>query len=123
MTAATVQREHMPPVVCAPWCSDGDGHPEEFGRCDQLCRTRELLVEPLVREFRFSLAEIARLDLPAGYRVPDGYGVSARRKPGRLDEVCLRHVGPDTETFLTPAEARQVAAALIATADVIEAVA
>ena len=121
MSATTVQREHMPPVVCAPWCSDGDGHPEQLGRGDQLCHTRELLVEPLVREFRFGPAEIAWLDLPARYRAPDGYGVYARREPGRLDEVCLRHIGPDTETFLTPNEARLVAAALIAAADTLEA--
>ena len=121
MSATTVQREYMPPVVCTPWCSVGDGHPEELGRDDQLCRTHELLVEPLVREFRFGPAEIAWLDLPARYRVPDGYGVYARHEPGRLDEVCLRHIGPDTETFLTPNEARQVAAALIAAADTLEA--
>lgn len=27
----------MPPIVCAPWCSDGDGHPNQTGRDDQVC--------------------------------------------------------------------------------------
>ena len=27
----------VPPVECAPWCEDGDGHPDEHHREDQKC--------------------------------------------------------------------------------------
>jgi hypothetical protein len=29
--------EPLPPVVCAPWCSDGDGHPDRTIPDDDLC--------------------------------------------------------------------------------------
>lgn len=28
---------YAPPVECAPWCEDGDGHPDEHNREDQKC--------------------------------------------------------------------------------------
>jgi hypothetical protein len=30
----TTERPKMPPIVCAPWCEDGDGHTREFMRED-----------------------------------------------------------------------------------------
>ena len=30
-------RRHLPTVQCAPWCEDGDGHPDEYHREDQKC--------------------------------------------------------------------------------------
>jgi hypothetical protein len=33
----TTTREYQPPVVCATWCTDGDGHPEAAFAADQRC--------------------------------------------------------------------------------------
>jgi hypothetical protein len=30
-------RKFVPPVVCAPWCTDGDGHPRSGFAEDQRC--------------------------------------------------------------------------------------
>lgn len=52
MTA--VPRPFAPPVECAPWCENGDGHPTTFTRDDQKCWSRsqyiKLSLEPPVRE-------------------------------------------------------------------------
>lgn len=34
-----------PPVQCQPWCSEGDGHPDEWYTDDQQCRTAERSVD------------------------------------------------------------------------------
>jgi hypothetical protein len=33
----TTERHTLPPIVCTPWCEDGDGHPDNFLREDQTC--------------------------------------------------------------------------------------
>lgn len=52
--SATVATEvaTLPPVVCADWCRDGNGHPDAWHPSDQYCTTDgqriELEAEPLV---------------------------------------------------------------------------
>jgi hypothetical protein len=39
MTTTTEPRmTTLPPIVCAPWCEDGDGHTDALFREDQVCR-------------------------------------------------------------------------------------
>jgi hypothetical protein len=33
----TTERHPIPPIVCEPWCIDGNGHTNETGREDQTC--------------------------------------------------------------------------------------
>lgn len=94
--------DRLPPVDCMPWCEDGDGHPHEIFRADQWCRSEETVVFPLAHKRKDE---------------PDGFALSACRTPDGHEEVCLRHLRLDVETFLSPAEARALAAALVETAD------
>ena len=32
-----ITEDTLPPVTCAPWCQQGDGHPDEFHVEDQTC--------------------------------------------------------------------------------------
>lgn len=41
----TTERPKLPPIVCAPWCEDGDGHAREFMREDQTCWGPESYVD------------------------------------------------------------------------------
>jgi hypothetical protein len=36
--------EVQPPVVCASWCRDGDGHPGERQRDNQVCYSEEVVI-------------------------------------------------------------------------------
>jgi len=103
------ERQTLPPITCTPWCTDGDGHPNEVFRADQWCRTEERATM-LTRDYTYRdrTSEV------------DTVAVSVQRDPGRFPEVALRHTAPDDAAYLSPAEARQVAAALIAAADVAE---
>ena len=111
MTSMTepTERQTLPPITCTPWCMDGDGHPNEVFRADQWCRTEEQATM-LTRDYKYRdhTSEV------------DTVAVSVQRNPGRLPEVSLRHTAPDDVAYLSPAEARQVAAALIATADLLD---
>ena len=106
------ERQTLPPITCTPWCVDGDGHPNEVFHGDQWCHTEERATM-LTRDYKY----------PDHASEVDTVAVSLQRDPGRLPEVALHHTAPDDVAYLSPAEARQVAAALIAAADVAEAVA
>jgi len=103
------ERQTLPPITCTPWCVDGDGHPNEVFHGDQWCHTEEQATM-LTRDYRYrdNTSEI------------DTVAVAVQRNPGRLPEVSLRHTAPDDVAYLSPAEARQVAAALIAAADLLD---
>jgi hypothetical protein len=49
MTTDYTARPSIPPIVCAPWCEDGDGHPHERSEGDQVCLGRQFLCAPEVR--------------------------------------------------------------------------
>ena len=42
-------QQTLPPIQCAPWCTDGDGHPGNWHPQDQYCTSQEIRVS-LTRE-------------------------------------------------------------------------
>ena len=107
--STTTEPTTLPPITCQSWCEDGDGHPHEVFRMDQWCRSEEAATL-LVRDYRHRDGTIE----------VDTVAVSTVLFPGRTAEVAIRHTAPDDEAFMSPAEARAIAAALIAAADVAE---
>ncbi|MGV0719008.1 hypothetical protein ABQE93_26770 [Mycolicibacterium sp. XJ662] len=92
-----------PPITCAPWCRAGDGHPDALFAEDQFCMG-EWHVTPVSHD-------------------DDGGKVSvlAYQKPGKLPDVDIEvEVDRPDSLHLTPTEARSLAAALIAVADVVD---
>jgi len=101
MSAAT-ERQSLPLVTCTPWCSKGDGHPDELSSKDQWCG--------------LEIADIGMCSDRGGDA--DSVTVHLQRVPGRPVEIVFLHEGPQDETRLMPDEARKIAVALIAAADV-----
>jgi hypothetical protein len=111
MTTTTIS-----PIVCAPWCQDGDGHPNEHALEDQTCWGDAGYV-PL------SL-EPADVD-QAGDPYPARVGAMAHRlHPRAAAEVYLHADLPewnmDVAVHLTAEEARALAEALTAAADQVD---
>ncbi|MDT5291735.1 MAG: hypothetical protein QOF88_6624, partial [Mycobacterium sp.] len=50
MTDTCPTRPSVPPIVCAPWCDDGDGHPNEWCAEDQTCWGASTYLTPLELE-------------------------------------------------------------------------
>jgi hypothetical protein len=117
MTADYPSRPSLPPIVCAPWCTDGDGHPHEHSEGDQVCwgdSSDSSYVHPS--------HEPASLE-PNGAWLTR-VGVMAHRGFGEEPDVYL-HVerfDPDYDVSvkLTADEGRQLAANLIEVADLID---
>jgi hypothetical protein len=106
-----IERQPLPPVTCTPWCSDGNGHGGALFAGDQRCIS-------------------VPVQIPGSLLRPDPEDTS-----GEPEYVCVYgegwandalppqiHVGQSEAAGLklTVDEARQVAAALIAAADVVE---
>lgn len=111
----TDTEDRVAPITCTPWCSSGDGHPNEVYESDQNCYSAtDYVLLPLngrVRNVEYGdfFAQI---------------GVSARRDLGFLPcvHIHLTLVDPDVDVGVkfTPAEARWLAAELLRTADLAE---
>lgn len=110
------------PVKCAPWCTDGDGHPQAKSRKDQDCwgtsHYTELSLEDVAVEFEKD---------PTHGIYPSIIGPNAYRGHNQLPCVYVHftihgHGGDleDGSCKLTAGEARQLAANLITVADEIE---
>jgi hypothetical protein len=116
MTADYPARPSLAPIVCAPWYTDGDGHPHEYFEDDQACWGCGSYVHPI--------HEPALLD-PRGAWLTR-LGVMAYRG---INEQALVYVhldlpgerdGIDVSVKLTADEARQLAGHLIEVADQID---
>jgi hypothetical protein len=50
----STERQPLPPITCAPWCTDGTGHPGTVFRSDQTCWGQsnyvELSLEDVLRD-------------------------------------------------------------------------
>ena len=102
MTTTTATPTTLPPIVCAPWCEEGDGHVNEMFREDQACR---ILSGEGIALSRHDYARYAGgLDL-------DRLHVAVFRD---LFEEPYFEVGPESQTAfkLTPGEARELVAEL-----------
>ena len=104
-----VSEGHQPPIECAPWCRDGDGHPRETHAVDQVCRGEFRTITP-----NFGVVN--------GYQT--AFEVSACRGFGRKAAVNfhldLPGIDIDEDFDISAADARDLAAALIATANEID---
>lgn len=109
-------------VQCAPWCTDGDSHQREYFRSDQWCQG-DITKVILGLEHRAPALPITAVDLSE-----PGISVYARRDWHGLPYVALnvyrehnnQFLSIDTDLKVTVAEARELAAALLAVADCIE---
>jgi hypothetical protein len=107
-TPAAPVRESLPPVQCAPWCEDGDGHTNARHVDDQWCSSTENRVS-LTRTPMVLLCDDSwRLDYVTTYLVRDAYEVGARINLSR---------GEDAGVYLTPDEARELGETLIRLAE------
>lgn len=109
MKAATAHKK-APPITCATWCSSGDGHANEAGLPDQRCESHH---------------EALSLTLHEQWLSTGGYGVRqietwTQRGPLHPSAVVLFDLSEDFQVNLTPAEARALAARLIANAAALE---
>ncbi|EYR63264.1 hypothetical protein N866_01755 [Actinotalea ferrariae CF5-4] len=103
MTTTDTPRPTAPAIVCRPWCSDGDGHTNEFLADDQRCWS-EWEAVPLSR---MPLWE----DINRGWN-PQKLEVATEAGPRRQDAVLLYEGSRDLDLQLTAVEALAVAAAL-----------
>jgi hypothetical protein len=114
MTTDYTARPSIPPIVCAPWCEDGDGHPHERSEGDQVCWGDSSYVYP-----RHEPASIE----PYGAWLTR-VGVMGRRGFDEEPLVYLHverfHPFHDISVQLTADEVRQLAAHLIEVADEID---
>ena len=112
-TEPTTERPRVAPITCAPWCRDGDGHPGEWSEDDQRCTSEPVkLLRSLASQWE---------DCGGGWN-PTEAEVFAQRGPTTPLAVVLYECGEqDYEVAFTPAEARALAARLIAAADLAEA--
>ncbi len=116
---------YLSPVQCAPWCTDNDGHVGQVMRHDQNCWGSDHYVDLQIED----VAATPIKDDPYEYAISvPRIGPCAYQGFNQLPVVYL-HIelpaagtdGLDTSCKLTAAEARQLAANLIAVADEIEA--
>jgi hypothetical protein len=111
----------IPPVQCAPWCTNADGHIAEVMREDQTCWGAHHYVDLSLEDVDTTLTD---KEYPFGYDVDaPRMGPCAYRGFNALPCVYL-HLwlpgegsdGVDMSVKLTAAEASQLAADLIAVA-------
>jgi hypothetical protein len=87
----------LPPIVCAPWCEQGNGHTDEGFREDQVCRITSGEGMPLHRH--------GYVEYDGGQLGPDRLHVTVFRD---LFEEPYFEVGTDSEAVkMTPAEVRE----------------
>jgi hypothetical protein len=110
----TTERRTLPPIVCAPWCEDADGHPDTFLREDQTCwgpaTYVDLSLEPTQDEEGAYLPRFGALAyrswlgaVPCVYFHLDGIKVPHNRGDAALDE----------SVYMTADEAIRLATALL----------
>lgn len=108
------ERPRLAPVECFPWCTDGNGHGRDILPEDQTCFSVPVQIP----------GSLLRPDPEDTDGEPEYVAVHAQAwANGALPTMI--HIGQSENYGLavTPDEARQVAEALIAAADLIEAVA
>ena len=105
---STESREshHRPPVVCEPWCRDGNGHTDAHFVEDQWCSSESEARVPLTRE------KLVQID--EGEWALDDMRVSAMREFEGRPFVALARGEALAVANLTPAEAIELGEALIA---------
>jgi hypothetical protein len=107
----TTDRMTAPPIVCATWCRDGDGHADDLFREDQKCTSESLtLVQSLEPKWG---------DIEGGWNARE-VETFVERGPMHPSAVIIYEAGGDVELHLTASEARQLAANLIASADMLD---
>ena len=95
---------HLPPVSCAVWCLDGDGHTDAHFPEDQMCRGETVEVE---------LSHRPLIQLDEDTWVRESVHLYLLRRPGALRTSVEMYRGELGETVsLTVAEAEALAQAL-----------
>ena len=91
------------PTTCEPWCSDGDGHPDELFVEDQRCDSSVMNVE-------LSLPDDP-LTVSPHESMPDFAMVYASKRPAESLRIHVNH-NDEPDVLYTPAEAQQLIEAL-----------
>jgi hypothetical protein len=109
--SARAEREKVAPIACAAWCRDGDGHGNDLFREDQRCTSEPLtLVQSLEPKW---------VDIEAAWHARE-IETFAQQGPTCPQAVIIYETDDDVELHLTASEARQLAAHLIASADMLD---
>jgi hypothetical protein len=107
----TTDRTTVPTIVCASWCRDGDGHADDLFREDQKCTSESLT-------FIQSL-EPKWVDIENDWHARE-VETFVEQGPSHPQAVIVYEAGGEVELRLTASEARQLAAHLIACADLLD---
>lgn len=104
-------REGTPPIVCRPWCKEGDGHAGEYSGLDQRC-TGESAIIPRTLKWKWR-------DVGGDWHDPEleVFVVAGR---DHHPAVVLYSMADDAEVLVTANEARQLAKAFEAAANTLE---
>ncbi len=103
------------PIVCQPWCREGDGHRDALFASDQHCWSNDRVIALTVNEPIDGGPTFWRESPdPIAYAM-----VFLDNAPGESTSVCVGY-GDRFAIKFTPAEARQLAAALLEMTNVAE---
>ena len=104
-------RPNVAPVVCQPWCTDGDGHPDETLAEDQTCYSARTDVD---------LSRLPRVKMDDGEVVPQVLEVMLCSGPCQPTSVVLHSEDLSICVDLTFKEARALADAFVAAVELAE---
>lgn len=116
----------IPPITCAPWCKDNDGHPSAVSRGDQNCWGPDHPVHLSIEEVHATGVgnpgdEDFRWEIDTPHLTPCAYR-GFNQHPLVYLHIWMPNYhrdGLDTSVHLTADEARQLAATLITVAETI----
>lgn len=119
MTTTSVRVEYadeaVTPIVCQPWCREGDGHPDALFAADQHCWSEDRTIALTVNEpIDGGPLSWRRTSDPVAYAI-----VFLDNPPGESTSVCLGYADRFAIKF-TPTETRALAAALLEMANTAE---
>ncbi|CAN5119763.1 hypothetical protein BH11ACT1_BH11ACT1_19180 [soil metagenome] len=108
---ATTERKTVPPIVCAPWCRDGDGHGNDMFVEDQKCSSDSwTFVQSLEPKW---------IDIEGIWHARE-VEVFVEQGPRNPQHVVVYEQGGEVELRLTASEARDLASALVQRAVLLE---
>ena len=110
--STTTTNSTISPVICKPWCEDQSGHTNAGCFDDQYCMSQEVKIT--------ASHYPAEMMIPGEVYEMDTFNVYAGHYHKNSVTRVILGRGDSEFLHMTAVEARQVAAALIATADMIE---
>ena len=99
MSTIVSELSTLPPVECAPWCEDGDGHPNAWHPADQWCGSPEVIVG-LTRHALVDWSDDSkRLDVARAYLVRERFAAVTHLNLTHGDDSGMELTLEEAETF------------------------